>query len=155
MTKVIAIHTVLLTIKAGKRATKELPAVKPVTQTIQPGTVFVIDDPAQLAELKAAGAVREPEPDETHSVPIAESTPAPAVAPVGGSAVQPPAPPAPPAGADKSIDDMSTHKELDAALEAAKREAPEGWADMKVAEKKAFLKTPVEKPADDDTSGLV
>lgn len=60
-TKVIALHTVMRTIKPGVAATRDTAAVRPVTQELKPGTVFVIDDDtgpeSELAQLLSAKAV--------------------------------------------------------------------------------------------------
>lgn len=60
-TKVIALHTVIRTLKPGVAATRDTPAVRPVTEELKPGTVFVIDNDngptSELAELLAAKAV--------------------------------------------------------------------------------------------------
>jgi len=56
-TRVVALHTISRTLKPGIAATRDTPAVKPVTTEIAPGTVFVVDDDAELAMLLEAKAV--------------------------------------------------------------------------------------------------
>ncbi len=60
-TKVLALHTVQRTLKPGTAATRDTAAVKPVTESLKPGTLFVIEDDhgkdSELAFLLAAKAV--------------------------------------------------------------------------------------------------
>jgi hypothetical protein len=55
--KVVALHTVTRTLTPGKAKTKDTPAVRPKTEEIKKGTIFVVSDSDELDYLVKAGAV--------------------------------------------------------------------------------------------------
>lgn len=55
--KVVAVHTITRALSPGVAATKDTPGKAPTVETLQPGTIFVIDDKDELDSLVKAGAV--------------------------------------------------------------------------------------------------
>jgi hypothetical protein len=55
--KVVALHTVTRAVTPGKAKTKDSPAVRPQTEEIAPGTIFVVTDSEELDFLVGSHAV--------------------------------------------------------------------------------------------------
>ena len=141
MTKtVIANTTIHRTTKLGSAAdpSKGVLAVAPEVQVIQPGTVFKTQDEREYKDFKASGAIRDAAEDA--KVDPANALPEPTEAPARDAEGDEP----------KKIEDMKG-AELDALLEKTESiEQPEGWATMKVQEKKDFLTKAFEEAAKAD-----
>lgn len=68
----IAIHTIMRTKEPGKPATDKSKAVPPVTQTIKPGTTFIVDS-EEARDLLASGAARV-KPADTDADEVVDAT---------------------------------------------------------------------------------
>ena len=76
-TKVIANTVIHRTLKPGERGNRKqgIPSVPPKIQVIKAGTIFQTRDKAEYDDLKAAGAIREPDKGEKIEVDVANVVP--------------------------------------------------------------------------------